>query len=124
MPDKLYFLCDGSAVKYADLHKHPRLHIIGDMRRLVDDGHRVMSLARWVASVPTDTVPPIDPEIDSYLIGDVRRIRCLHVDENRIFDCDRVSRWDIDKAAIFALLARMGLEYPREEVENGREKVP
>jgi hypothetical protein len=107
--DKRYFMCNGRAVKYTDLYKHPNLHIIGDLRYLVDEGKRVTALARWEKSHPTDAVPPIDPEIDLYIIGDARSIKCRHA------GCDRHPRWEMGKAAISALLEKMGLEYPEED---------
>jgi hypothetical protein len=115
--EKRYFLCNGRAVKYADLYKHPHAHIIGDLRFMADEGRKVTAMARWEESMPTDAVPPIDPEIDVFIIGDARSIKCRHT------GCGRHPRWEIGKAAISALLERVGLEYPEEDDDGGKETV-
>lgn len=95
-----YFLCTGVVVEYEKLHQHPNAHIIGHFQYLTDEGHKVTALARWERSTPTNEVPPLLPEIDVYLIGDARRIRC------RAPGCIRVERWEIGKAAFLVLMDR------------------
>lgn len=56
-------------------------------------GSKVTALARWDASVSTKDSMPINPEIDMYLIGDARAIKC------RCPGCTNKVRWEIGKAA-------------------------
>jgi hypothetical protein len=113
MPEIKYFLCTGLAVAYKELYKHPRAHIIGHLQYLTDDGIKVLCLARWEKSVPTTEVPPLLPEVDVYLIGDARRIKC------RYPECIRKERWEIGKAAFLVLMSKY-----QTEVSHGREEIP
>jgi hypothetical protein len=107
-----FFLCTGIAVEYKDLYKHPGAHIIGHLQYLTDEGRKITALARWEKSVTTQEVPPLLPEIDVYLIGDARQIKC------RFPGCIRRERWEIGKAAFLVLMSRY-----QEVVSDGREKV-
>ncbi len=98
--EKKYFLCTGEVVTYENLFRHPSSHIIGHFQYVTDEGRRVTALARWEVSMPTTEVPPILPDIDVYLIGDARRIKC------RAPGCIRVERWEIGKAAFMVLMDR------------------
>jgi hypothetical protein len=99
-----FFLCTGQCVKYQDLHKYPDSHVIGHLCYVTDEGRQVTALARWDLSVLAGTVPPVRPQVDCMMIGDVRQIRC------RYPGCDRKERWEIGKAAFLALMSRYGKE--------------
>lgn len=97
-----YFLCTGECVKYEDLHLYPHSHIMGELRHVVDEGHKVTALARYEVSVSAANVPPLNPEIDVLLIGDARNIKC------RSAGCEHRQRWEIGKAAFMQLMSRYG----------------
>lgn len=101
--DPRYFLCTGECVKYADLHLYPGSHVVGRLGYLTDEGRRVSALARWEVSVLANTVPPLAPQVDAWLVGDVRNVQC------RFPGCERRYRWEIGLAAFQVLMAR----YPR-----------
>lgn len=105
--ERKYFLCTGQVVGYKDLYKYPGSHIMGHLQHVVDEGASVTALVRWVKSTPADEVPPTLPEIDSDLVGDARRIKCLFP------GCERRQRWEIGKAAFLQLMRRY---QPEEEV--------
>lgn len=106
-----FFLCTGQCVRYADLPKYPNSHIIGSLTYVTDEGRDVTALARWDVSVATVNVPPLRPQIDSLLIGDARGVRC------RYPGCNNKQRWEIGKAAMLALMNRMGLQKQYLETE-------
>lgn len=98
--DKRYYLCTGKAVLYKDLYLHANDHIIGETRRILDEGDTVIALALYETPVSAGQVPPIDPEIMLYQIGDARRIKC------RYKDCTHRVRWEIGEKAKNALIRR------------------
>lgn len=98
-----FFLCTGQCVVNDDLYKYPNSHIIGELCYLTDEGRKVSALARYEVSVSTAAVPPIKPEIDVYLIGDARRIKCRFPKK-----CKRSERWEIGKKAFLQLVQRYG----------------
>lgn len=107
--ERRFFLCTGQCVEYKDLYKHPKSHILGELRYLTDDGRKVTALALYTAIARADQVPPLNPEIFVYLIGDARRIRCT------VEGCENIAkeqRWEIGKAAFEQLMRR----YQNEEV--------
>lgn len=108
MPDpnpRKFFLCSGRVVPYAELHQHEGSHILGELRHLTDEGCRVSCLALYVTPTDCMQVPPVNPPIVAYVIGDARLIKC------RYADCEsRPQRWEIGKAGFLALMSRMG--YP------------
>lgn len=61
-------------------------------------GGKVTVLARWDVSISTKDDMPINPEIDMYLIGDARDIKC------RCPGCKNKGRWEIGRAAIKQVL--------------------
>jgi hypothetical protein len=97
---KKYYLCTGRVVQYDKLHEHPGAHVIGHIQTLSDGDRNVTALARWTMSTPTSDVPPISPEIDMYLIGDARLIRC------RAEGCTRRERWEPGLATFLVLMDR------------------
>jgi len=97
-----YFLCTGEAVDADYLCKHPHSHIIGELRPIMDDERRVTALARWEVSISTCAVIPVKPDVDVYLIGDARGIKC------RYPGCKNVERWEIGQAAFMQLMSRYG----------------
>lgn len=117
---KRYFLCTGQIVPLEKLHEHPNAHIIGHLIYLTDEGRKVTALALWEKPAPTDTVPPMMPEIVTHLIGDARNIRCRYVKTDGQV-CGRMERWEIGKAAFLALMGRYGVTTMQEaEVSGGR----
>ena len=98
--ERRYFLCTGECVPFRDLYKFPNSHIIGHLRYVVRDGHRLTALAVYEISANTKQVPPIDPEIRVELIGDARNIKC------RYYGCRRKEYWEISKAAFMQLIQR------------------
>lgn len=102
MADRRFFLCTGNVIHERDLFKHPAAHIIGHLLYLYDEGRRVTALARWAVSPPARQDPPIAPDVDVYLIGDARRIKC------RYAGCPRHQRWELGRAGFLALLERYG----------------
>jgi len=97
--DRRFFLCTGEAVTADRLALYPHSHIIGELRYVLDEGRRVTALARWECSVTTRLEPPIKPDVDIYLIGDARDIKC------RFAGCHNKERWEIGQAAIMQLLS-------------------
>lgn len=99
-----FFLCTGEIVRYEDLAKYPKSHIIGHLCQVTDEGKRVTAMALWHEAAPAGNVPPLNPTVDCMMIGDVRGIRC------RYEGCTRSQRWEIGKAAFLALMSRYGVE--------------
>lgn len=100
--EQRFFLCTGQCVKYADLHKYSESHIVGHLCYVTDEGRQVTALARWVVSVTCSVVPPLKPEIDCFILGDVRRLKCCFP------GCQNKQRWEIGKAGFLALMKRYG----------------
>lgn len=93
-----FFLCTGQAVPADQLRNYPRSHIIGELRYLLDEGHKVTALAlyetaRFVTDVPHDV-----PEIRAEIIGDARRMKCTW--------CENSERWEIGTAAVRQLISK------------------
>lgn len=97
-----FFLCTGQAVTAEQLEKYPASHVIGEMCYRMDEGRKVTALARWNVSVSTKDGMPSNPDIDVYLIGDARDIKC------RCSGCVNKERWEIGKAAFLQLMSRYG----------------
>jgi|SRR5919109_2232266 hypothetical protein len=95
-----YFLCTGQAVTADHLSEHPASHIIGELCFRLYDGKQVTALARWDVSIKTQDPLPADPEIDVYLIGDAKDIKC------RASNCKNKTGWRIGKAAIQQILRK------------------
>lgn len=106
MPDseRRYFLCTGQSVRYADLHKYPESHVLGELRYVTDETRRVTALALYLTPVSAGHVPPVTPIIVAYIIGDARLIKC------RYPDCGKLQRWELGKAGFLALMDRMGYQ--------------
>ena len=100
--DRRFFLCTGEAVTAEQLYRYPDSHIIGELRYVVDEGRRVTALARWECSVSTRDDLPLKPDVDVYLIGDARDIKC------RCPGCTNKERWEIGQAAFLQLMSRYG----------------
>lgn len=101
--DRKYFLCTGQAVTIDQLSHYPNSHIIGHLTHVVDEGREVTALARWEVSTSTKDTLPEAPEIDVYLIGDARQIKCKYPEK-----CENRERWEIGKAAFLQLMSRYG----------------
>ncbi len=110
--ERTFFLCSGKCVKYKDLYLHPHSHIIGELRHLTDGGRRVTALAVYETTVRADQVPPLKPEIRMCVIGDARMIKCKYI------GCDQTQRWDLGRAGILSLMARLGIEDKYLETEQ------
>ena len=108
--DPRYFLCTGECVKYEDLYLYPHSHIIGELRFMVDEGCKVTALARYEVSVSAVLVPPLSPEIDVFIFGDARKIKC------RFAGCDHKQRWDMSKSAFEKLMKHYQKEEEHEPV--------
>lgn len=106
-----YYLCNGQAVRYADLYKHPRAHILGHFVERSDEGRKVTGLLLWHDAIPTDCVPPVSPRKKAVLVGDAREICCEL--------CAREERWAMGKAAFLALMGRIF----EERLRDGKEKT-
>jgi hypothetical protein len=98
--DRKYFLCTGQAVTADHLTEHPSSHVIGELCYRLHDGQMVTALARWDVSVKTQDALPADPEIDLYLIGDAKDIKC------RCAGCKNKTGWRIGKAAVNGLIRK------------------
>ncbi|KAA0259810.1 MAG: hypothetical protein EDM79_19200 [Chloroflexi bacterium] len=112
-----FFLCTGQCVVYEDLHKYAGSHILGELRRMTDEGRRVTALALYETPVSAGVVPPVRPVILVHIIGDARLIRC------RYGACIRSQRWDLGRGGFLALMDRMGyqdkvIERERKEKEH------
>jgi len=83
-----FLLCTGELVLEEDAWKFPGSHILGDLRRMTMEGASVTSLALWLTPADCEHVPPFNPEIVAYLIGDARLIRC------RFDGCGNQQRWE------------------------------
>ncbi len=94
-----FFLCTGEVVKKHELPS--RSHIIGELRYVEDEGHRVTALAVYDVSVPAGQCPPQRPSIRLDVIGDARNIRCTI--------CGNVQRWEIGQAGFLALMSHFGI---------------
>ena len=105
-----FFLCTGEAVTADQLSAFPNSHIIGELRYVFDEGHRVTALARWDVSVRTCDEPPIKPDVDVYIIGDARDIKCRHVEKigSEKKRCENKERWEIGQGALLQLMSRYG----------------
>lgn len=97
-----FLLCTGEAVLNNQLGEFPNSHILGELIYVSDEGRRVTALARWETSCSTHATPPIKPDVDVYLIGDARDIKC------RYAGCHRKERWEIGQAAIMQLMSHYG----------------
>jgi hypothetical protein len=102
--DRKYFLCTGQAVTADQLSEHPDSHIIGELCYRLDDGQRVTALARWDVSIKTHDALPTNPEIDIYLIGDAKDIKC------RDLACKNKAGWRIGKAAVQLIVRKYAPE--------------
>jgi hypothetical protein len=91
-------------VAYKDLYKYPQSHILGELRYVTDEGRRVTSLALFLTPVAANIVPPVNPIIVAYIIGDARLIKCRHA------GCFRSQRWERGRAGFLALMDRMGYQ--------------
>ena len=98
--ERRFYICTGQVVGYSKLHTHPKAHILGEIVSLTESGRRVTALAVWNIPVPTDTVPPINPAVNAWLIDG--RLRC------KVAECGRNVRWEIGQAAFAALMERYG----------------
>ena len=98
--DHKYFLCTGQAVTADHLAEHPNSHIIGELCYRLDDGKNVTALARWDISTKSQDELPADPEIDAYLIGDAKDVKC------RDISCKNKVNWKIGKNAIRQMLRK------------------
>lgn len=116
-----FFLCTGQCVVYEDLHKYAGSHILGELRRMTDEGRRVTALALYEKSVPANEVPPVNPEIVMFVIGDGRRIRCRHK-VGTPERCSHEQRWELGRAGFLALMDRMGLQDKLLELEKEERK--
>lgn len=103
--ERRFYLCTGVVCGYSKLHTHPQAHILGEVVNLTEDGKRVTALAVWAAPKPTTEVPPITPDVFTWVME--ARFRCRHaeVEGER---CGRHSRWEIGTAAFSALMERYG----------------
>ena len=117
--ERRFMLCTGRVVKYSDLHKFAgsHIHIIGEIVYMTDEGRRVTALAFWEVSPPSDSVPPVKPEIVDYKIGDTRLIHCRN-GVGTPARCKNSPRWEIGKAATQALMSRLGMLEKYNELEN------
>jgi hypothetical protein len=97
-----FLLCTGQAILDDQLEKFPNSHIIGELLYVSDEGHKVTALARWETSCSTHLMPPIKPDVDVYLIGDARDIKC------RYSGCRNKERWEIGQAAYMQLISHYG----------------
>lgn len=116
MPDpkpseRRFFLCTGQCVKYSDLHKYPESHILGELRYVTDEGRKVTSLALYLTPIGAGVVPPVNPVVVAYIVGDARMIRC------RVAGCDKSQRWGLGRAGFLALMDRMGYQDKLLELE-------
>lgn len=117
--ERRFMLCTGRVVKYSDLYKFAgsHIHIIGEIVYMTDEGRKVTALAFWEVSPPSDSVPPVKPEIVDYKIGDTRLIHCRN-GVGTPARCKNSPRWEIGKAATQALMSRLGMLEKYNELEN------
>ena len=101
--ERKYLLCSGVVVSYRDLYKHPRDHVIGELRQATCEGERVTILARWDVSIPAFQVPPSSPEIDEEIVGDVRQIKCRYAG----FACGNRVSWYASKSVMIASFKKL-----------------
>jgi len=97
-----FLLCTGEAVLDHQLDEFPSSHIIGELLYVSDEGRKVTALARWENSCNTREIPPNKPDVDVYLIGDAREIKC------RYSGCRNKERWEIGQAAFMQLMSHYG----------------
>jgi hypothetical protein len=97
-----FLLCTGQAVLDDQLQKYPSSHIIGELLYVLDEGKKITALARWETSVSACVELPMKPEVDVYLIGDARDIKC------RFIGCKNKERWEIGQAAFMRLMSHYG----------------
>jgi hypothetical protein len=97
-----FLLCTGEAILDDQLEEFPSSHIIGELIRVLDEGRKVTALARWDISFSTHVIPPLKPDVDVYLIGDARDIKC------RYSGCHHKERWEIGQAAFIQLMTHYG----------------
>lgn len=116
MPEKTerrFFLCTGQVVYLSDVasdrEKYAGSHIIGEVVYRLDSGKRVTALAIFENSVCADEIPPANPELVNYAFGDAREIWCRH-GIRTAHRCGRKQRWEIGKAALASLTARLKLQ--------------
>ena len=95
-------LCTGESVLDDECETFPGSHIVGEMLYVMDEGRKITALARWEISFGVSASLPIKPDIDSYIIGDARNIKC------RFSGCRHVVRWETGQAAFMILMARYG----------------
>lgn len=99
-PKRRFFLCTGQCVTADQLSQFAGSHIIGELRYVTDEGRKVTALARYEVSVNVATPPTALPEIDVYLVGDARQIKC------RYSNCKNLERWETGQAGYLVLRAR------------------
>ena len=107
MPAKIerkFFLCTGQVVGEGDLAVHAGSHVVGELRRVWDEGRRVTALSIYVRAREVEEVPAVEAERLVDVIGDAQNIRC------GFEGCGRLQRWEIGRAAVLALMGRMGLQ--------------
>ena len=111
--ERRFFLCTGKVIYLADVAKDPEKyagsHIIGELVYITDESRRVTALAIFENSICANEVPPANPEIVNYAIGDSRKIWCRHGIRTP-YRCARKQRWEIGKAAMTALMEKMKLQ--------------
>ena len=81
------------------LDQYPDSHIIGELKRVNDEGRRVTALAVYEQSQCVKSLPTRQ-KIRVEIIGDARKIQCT--------GCKNQERWEIGKAAFLQLIQRYG----------------
>ncbi len=122
--DRRFFLCTGHVIHLSDVaadrEKYTGSHIIGEVVDRLDSGRRVTALAIFENSVSVDEVPPANPELVNYAFGDARDIWCRH-GIRTAYRCQRKQRWEIGKAALASLMARLQLQNKLIDLERKNE---
>lgn len=104
-----FVLCTGERVQADQLNNYPDSHIIGELRFVLYDGQKVIALAVYEISLPSNLTPPIQPDIRAEIVGDARRIRCT------ISHCEHFKNWAIGRTAFLRLSQRHKLYFEQGE---------
>jgi hypothetical protein len=108
--DPRYFLCTGECVKYEDLHLYPHSHIIGELRYVTYEGHKVTALLVYKKSLSVINVSPVRQNVLCRQLGDVRDFECLYP------DCENRWDWHISDKTAEVLLSGLYTPVKRRKV--------
>ena len=109
--ERKFMLCSGDVVAEHELFKHPKMHIVGELRHVENGEMKVVALVRFVVSADTLHVPLLHPLEDGRLIGEAHDVRC------RFAGCSNAVNWYPGRAASLVTVRRALSLWPEDVKE-------